>query len=345
MWVGPIIMGGVTELDVVYDTGSDWLVIESKTCPTCEGDKYDLDNSAGNPEKVNPKMTDRNYGSASLSGYEYTDKVCVNLNLCLDKFEFFLIEKSKGIREPIDGILGLSRNNSFHVQKDSGNKSGPLLIEHLAEAEVINANKYNFYFVHKLDGDSWVDLGEPDMNHVKDGETPVTTQLLDPDFFWGFYNTGVAIGTIENSFAYEPYPDLPAELFKENSFYSIIDTGSTALTISVIYFESLIRNLFEYAKIDDWEYTQGVIVTKCKYEKSLPSIFFQIDGAWIEARARDYMFDYEGTGINCILYIMPANMAMNILGMPVHVDYYSMHDPVAGTVQWAPHSTSPKSAV
>ena len=52
MWVGPVIMGGVTELDVVYDTGSDWLVIESKTCSNCEGDRYDPDKSLGNPTKI-----------------------------------------------------------------------------------------------------------------------------------------------------------------------------------------------------------------------------------------------------------------------------------------------------
>lgn len=57
------------------------------------------------------------------------------------------------------------------------------------------------------------------------------------------------------------------------------------------------------------------------------------------------MFDYEGQGVNCLLFIMPANMAMNILGMPVHVDYYTIHDPVKGTVNWAPHNNSPKDTI
>ena len=52
MWVGPIIMGGVTQLDVVYDTGSDWLVVESNTCTNCEGDTYNPAKSQGNPEKL-----------------------------------------------------------------------------------------------------------------------------------------------------------------------------------------------------------------------------------------------------------------------------------------------------
>ena len=76
--------------------------------------------------------------------------------------------------------------------------------------------------------------------------------MIEKDFFWSFYNTGVAIGTIENGFVYETVPDMPDNIFKDSSFYSIIDTGSTALVISILYYESLIRNLFEYAQIDDW---------------------------------------------------------------------------------------------
>ena len=51
MWVGPIVMGGVMPLEVVYDTGSDWLVIESHTCRSCEGDKYNPATSNGNAQK------------------------------------------------------------------------------------------------------------------------------------------------------------------------------------------------------------------------------------------------------------------------------------------------------
>ena len=75
--------------------------------------------------------------------------------------------------------------------------------------------------------------------------------MITPDFFWSFYNTGVAIGTIDNSFAYEVV-DLPGNVFEGNGFYSILDTGSTTIMISILYFESLINNLFKYAGIDDW---------------------------------------------------------------------------------------------
>ena len=35
-------MGKTTNLDVVYDTGSDWLVIEGSECDSWDGDKYDI---------------------------------------------------------------------------------------------------------------------------------------------------------------------------------------------------------------------------------------------------------------------------------------------------------------
>ena len=174
MWTGPIYMGGNTLMDVVYDTGSDWLVVEGSDCGNCEGNKYNVADSEGTPNQVNAGQSERNYGSASLTGYEYTDKVCIALGTCLDDFEFFLIDSQVGIAEPIDGILGLSRNAPFYVAPEAGNPSGPLLVEHLAEANIIGADKFSFYF--QAPGEqSWIDFGEPDLTHKKDGTDFVTT--------------------------------------------------------------------------------------------------------------------------------------------------------------------------
>ena len=146
MWVGPMIMGGSTPLDVVYDTGSDWLVIEGSFCQSCGGDKYDPAKSAGESIRKAQSLSERNYGSASLTGYEYYDRVCITLNMCLDSFEYFLIESQKGLREPIDGILGLSRNNPSYISPERGNSSGPLYVEALYKAGLIKENKFSFYF-------------------------------------------------------------------------------------------------------------------------------------------------------------------------------------------------------
>ena len=84
-------MGGNTPMDVVYDTGSDWLVMDGVSCASCEGNKYDPADSIGDPVRVTSKTSERNYGSASLTGQEWTDKVCINIGNCVENFEYFLI--------------------------------------------------------------------------------------------------------------------------------------------------------------------------------------------------------------------------------------------------------------
>jgi hypothetical protein len=107
--------------------------------------------------------------------------------------------------------LGLSRNNPFYLNEANGNTSGPLLIEALANANAINANMFSFYFepAYPSTNDSWIDLGEPNLSNVRVGAELKATQLIDPDFFWGFHLKGVAIGDIGNAFAFEETDKYP----------------------------------------------------------------------------------------------------------------------------------------
>jgi len=261
---------------------------------------------------------------------------------CVESFEFFYIDEQRGLREPIDGILGMSRNKPFFLAPSEGNKSGPLYIEALHRAGVIQANKFSFYFTSPSSL-SWVDLGEPIEKNIKTDAVIKDVQFIEEDFFWGQFCQGVAIGdtTAPNSYAWaelEGYTTWRSD----NSFYSIIDTGSTAIMISSVYFESLILNIFARVPEANWQFNEreGVVVTECNHE--YPSVFFLFDGKWIEAAAKDYVFAIDDTQTECILFILPAGMAMNIMGMPVFVDYYTIHDPLTGKVGYVPHNTSSK---
>jgi hypothetical protein len=70
LWVGsePVAVG------VVYDTGSDWLVIEDATCDTCEGTNYDTTSST-EYALIGTESEENNYGSASLITWDVTDDV------------------------------------------------------------------------------------------------------------------------------------------------------------------------------------------------------------------------------------------------------------------------------
>jgi len=87
VWTGTVYMGRFTPMDVVFDTGSDWLVIESHLCDTCEGNTYDTSESV----ITGTKISERLYGSVSLKGVEHHDTVCILLSTCVYEFEYFAI--------------------------------------------------------------------------------------------------------------------------------------------------------------------------------------------------------------------------------------------------------------
>jgi hypothetical protein len=90
MYHGPLFFGtNQQEFDVVYDTGSDWVVIDGKSCKNCEGNFYDPSQSTTAKNLGNP-VSVRAYGSAILYGTEWTDKVCLKtMQACIDDFEYF----------------------------------------------------------------------------------------------------------------------------------------------------------------------------------------------------------------------------------------------------------------
>lgn len=107
MFTGEVLMGtDLTKIDVVYDTGSDWLVIPDVTCLTCEGDYYD--NTKSTP--VGTEQEKRTYGSAALVGKTFSDKVCLNneANSCVEGFEYFSFTNQRGLSQPLEGIMGMS---------------------------------------------------------------------------------------------------------------------------------------------------------------------------------------------------------------------------------------------
>lgn len=159
-WVGSIYMGAQKAMDVVFDTGSDWLVVEGSTCVNCDGDTYDIFPAiqSGQARRVSVQSSERKYGSAKLQGREYTDTVCIDLASCVLDFKFFLIERQEGIQEPIDGILGLSRNRPILLNEKTN--VGPLYILALSAQETIAQNTFSFYF-QQPGLESFIDIGPP----------------------------------------------------------------------------------------------------------------------------------------------------------------------------------------
>lgn len=133
MYLGKILMGEAEDtLNVVYDTGSDWLVIPDMNCQSCNGNKHDNSNA----EVVDEELSERLYGSAGLRGTTFKDKACLmseNEDSCVTDFEYFSFIDQYGIEPPIDGILGLSVGGQFVLLPDEEVEVGPLYIDALVK--------------------------------------------------------------------------------------------------------------------------------------------------------------------------------------------------------------------
>lgn len=96
MFLGEVRVGeDSTLVDVVFDTGSDWLVVPDKNCTNCDGVK--VDNSGA--RQTEDQISVRAYGSAELYGHTYESKVCLSSSRssCVDKFEYFAFVNQTGI--------------------------------------------------------------------------------------------------------------------------------------------------------------------------------------------------------------------------------------------------------
>lgn len=101
----------------------------------------------------------RLYGSTTLSGIEWTDQVCVVESVCISDFEFFLISAQDGLKEPIDGILGLARNEPFYLAKSKKANRGPSYVAALKNADVITSSTFSIAMAPE-GADSYIDFGE-----------------------------------------------------------------------------------------------------------------------------------------------------------------------------------------
>ena len=178
-------------MEVVYDTGSDWLTIEGRLCTKCGGNTFDQAGSSTFQFLESQQSTELAYGSASLKGLRASDKVCLPINsdqsegACLSKFEFFYVSEQAGLTDRIDGVLGLSRSYlPPGLMADDWRGIGPLYVKELAEQGHIDKNIFAFYLEsHASVSSSFLDIGAIEDSHMRKGETPVWFKLT-PHMYW-----------------------------------------------------------------------------------------------------------------------------------------------------------------
>ena len=174
-----------------------------------------------------------------MQGNEWTDKVCVTLEACIENFEFFLITDQVGLREPIDGVLGLARNKPFYLNPDGKVTRGPSYMMALENAGLISQNTFSIKLT-PYGEQSYIDFGEPQESRLKQSNWDWVEYItIEDDFFWSAMCQGFAIGKPSNGWKWGSILDSYDTVARGN-IYSIFDTGASAIIFPRDYFSGFL---------------------------------------------------------------------------------------------------------
>lgn len=275
-------------LDVIYDNASDWLVLEGAACTNCDGTTYDIESSTA-ARQVGIDYSQRSYGKTTMSGTEWVDRVCATANACINEFEFFLIYQQEGLKDPVDGVLGLARNQPFYLNREEGINRGPSYMMALENANLISQNTFSFS-MSPYGKESTLDFGAPRESGMSD-PSKLAWISLNEDYFWSSHCQGFALGNTDNSWAWGSVKG-QSDTISGGEVYSIFDTGASAIIFPNYYFDQFITEMFAEMGGDEYEVTDGYVISKC-YD-DFPKLHFLFNDKWLTVNPDDYVVDISG---------------------------------------------------
>ena len=76
----------------------------------------------------------------------------------------------------------------------------------------------------------------------------------------------------------------------------------------------------------------------------MPDLHFMFDKKWLTVKRDDYQVDVSESqdGSLCLLKIKESENPFLVMGLPLYVDYYAVHDDSEGFMAFASHKRSAK---
>ena len=328
---------------MIYDTGSDWLVLDTDFCRNCHDPVYDT-RSSSDYKRVSRSKMYQEYGSASIEGYNVTDSISVGGETYLPDFPWFALTKQIGIEENFDGILGFSRQST-----DYWWEHGPLLAEQLTINNQISEETVSFLLASER-YNSFCDYGKYDINMVKDSDADniVWVPMPEPEFFWESDRVeSMQIGTKSR------YRGQTAEYsYRSYQYPAIYDTGTSLVYapagLGYELMTRLTRGLDRY-----YDRESGFMYVSCNQKRYYEDVYLTIDGFKFQISVEDYWYQFPAEGREtqdtCILGFLDDDQADYwLLGDVFLRGYYTIHDNSDhdnAKIGFAPHWVSSKKKV
>ena len=304
------------ELNVLYDTGSDWLLCEVHTCETCDDSVYNYaDETATSFSVVSPEERDTiTYGTqTTVEGFAVLDSVCLldEASSCAADFKWLAVERHEGFYTAFDAVMGM--------QSGADGNTDRLYVPYLFEQGLISEPTFSFYLTD-LAETSYIDFGTPNTSVVKQRDENGDAEIVwldieDDDPWWTSELGGFYWGSIAD-------PTLYAFDVKK----AHTDSGTSCIVGPSLYVDWIIEHLSgllsSYTMHPSWGH-----IFYCSEKYLMPSFYLMYGGHWFEVRPEDYVVRVTSTGY-CAFCLTPSDAFDDywILGLAFMRGYYNIHD-------------------
>ena len=342
-------------MQVIFDSASDWLLVEGSDCETCKGDKYFYESSAFYSQ-FSGQTEGRNFGTIlHLEGMKVTDQVClVAGTACVNPYPFFLITDQYGLpSDTVDGILGLTQASPIIAGVEPSNEftTEVTYMNQLYNEGLLTEVLFATHFSQWAYG-SWIDFGEVRPDSMSTPFDLVTMKVQD-GYFYSLYPLAIQfrnpvitatkrftippkIAILSTALSYNLVPSSLQERFfefllagidyvqKDGIFY--VDCTTTLSDV-----ELMVEGCDPYPQGDD---THAVNVLDCDTEFDKNKKYF-----WLQFSAQDMIIDtkFEDTAEQlCIVNFLPNKDDLWVFGQGFYTDYYVVHEPSRGQLRIAP---------
>lgn len=185
-----------------------------------------------------------------------------------------------------------------------------------------------------------VDFGTPVESRMQDPTSIAYIDLLD-DFFWSAKCQGFAIGSTSRGHRWGSVKG-SSQTVSDGSIYSIFDSGASALIFPKAFFKRYLKELFKFTEDNEYEVNSGYVLTRC-YD-DFPTLYFMFDNKWVAIAPQEYVVDISDNQDRsmCVLLMSKGSNNLFVFGLPLFMDYYTVHDDDNDRLGFVPHDTSAK---
>lgn len=298
-----------TEYKLLIDTGSSntWVGAEQPYVLT----------STSNNTGQNFSVT---YGSANVSGTEFTDTVTITSSLVISKQSIGVASQSSGLNG-LDGILGLGPVDLTIGTLSNTSAAIPTVVDNLFTQGIISSNEFGIFFQpvvsrHETTGE--ITFGGVDSSRFNGdiGYVPITS-TSPASTFWG----------VDASIT---YGDSNATVLSQTA--GMVDSGTSLILIASDAFQQFLK--LTGAALDE---ATGLLTLSTTHYYNLQSLFFNIGGVEYEFTVNAYTWprhlNQEIGGHSGAIYLTIADLGTRsgegldfILGVPFFERFYVVFD-------------------